>query len=132
MLVHPGHRHPLRSAGHQVDGILQQPDSVVDLVIDDHLIEVMSVGVLQRLRLLLQPLERLVLMGTDTQHQRDAAAAWHFRHAANDKTQRTRFCLSEALQDSSSVCVQSHSLHTSADSAILYLLQMPLLLLLIF
>ncbi len=86
VLVHPGHRHPLRSAGHQIDGLLQQPDRVVDLVIDDHLIEVMRVGELQRLRLLLQPLERLVLMRTHTHTHthRDRDTHTHHTHTHTD------------------------------------------------
>lgn len=59
--VDPGDGDPLRGGGHQVDGLLQQSDGVVDLVVDDGLVEAVGVGLLQDLRLLLQPLERLVL-----------------------------------------------------------------------
>lgn len=37
------------------------PDGLINLVVDDGLVEVVGVGLLQDLRLLLQPLERLVL-----------------------------------------------------------------------
>lgn len=37
------------------------PDGLIDLVVDDGLVEVVGVGLLQDLRLLLQPLEGLVL-----------------------------------------------------------------------
>lgn len=47
--VDPGDGDPLRSGGHQVDGLLQQSDGVVDLVVDDGLVEVVSVGPLQHL-----------------------------------------------------------------------------------
>lgn len=36
-------------------------DGLIDLIVDDGLVEVVGVGLLQDLRLLLQPLERLVL-----------------------------------------------------------------------
>lgn len=60
-LIHPGHRDPLRGAGHQINGLLQQADGLVDLIIDNGLIKVMRVRVLESLRLFLQPLERFVL-----------------------------------------------------------------------
>jgi len=53
LLVHPGDGHPLRGGAHQVDGLLQQADGVVDLVVDDGLVEVVGVGLLQGLGLLL-------------------------------------------------------------------------------
>lgn len=53
MSVDPGDGNPLRSGGHQVHGLLQQADGVVDLVVDDGLVKVVSVGLLQHLRLLL-------------------------------------------------------------------------------
>lgn len=59
--VDPGHRNPLAGGAHQIDGFLQVLDGLIDLVVDDGLVEVVGVGLLQDLRLLLQPLERLVL-----------------------------------------------------------------------
>lgn len=59
--VDPGHRDPLAGCAHQIDGLLQEPDGLVDLVVDYGLVEVVGVGFLQDLRLLLQPLQRLVL-----------------------------------------------------------------------
>lgn len=61
MSVDPGDGDPLRSGGHQVYGFLQQADGVIDLIIDDGLIKVVSVGPLKHLRFLLEPLQRLVL-----------------------------------------------------------------------
>lgn len=61
MSVDPGDRDPLRSGGHQVYGLLQQPDGVINLIVDDGLVKVVSVGQLQHLRFLLQPLERVIL-----------------------------------------------------------------------
>lgn len=55
--VHPGHRDPLTGGAHQVNGLLQVPDGLVNLVVDDGLVEVVCVGLLQDLRLFLQPLE---------------------------------------------------------------------------
>ncbi len=59
--VDPGHRNPLAGGAHQIDGLLQVLDGLIDLVVDDGLVEVVGVGLLQDLRLLLQPLERLIL-----------------------------------------------------------------------
>lgn len=59
--VDPGHRDPLAGGAHQVHGLLQERDGFVDLVVDDGLVEAVGVGVLQDLRLLLQPLQGLVL-----------------------------------------------------------------------
>ena len=61
--VDPGDGHPLGGGGHQVHGLLQQADGVVDLVVDDGLVKVVGVGALQQLRLLLQPLQGVVLGG---------------------------------------------------------------------
>lgn len=61
MSVDPGDGDPLGSGGHQVHGLLQQADGVIDLIIDDGLIKVVSVGSLKHLRFLLESLERLVL-----------------------------------------------------------------------
>lgn len=61
MSVDPGHRNPLAGCAHQIDGLLQVPDGLIDLVVDDGLVEVVGIGLLQDLRLLLQPLERFVL-----------------------------------------------------------------------
>lgn len=49
MSVDPGDGHPLGGGGHQVHGLLQQADGVVDLIIDDGLIEVVGVGSLKHL-----------------------------------------------------------------------------------
>lgn len=59
--VNPGHRNPLAGGAHQIHGLFQVPDGLVDLVVDDGLVEVVGVGLLQDLRLLLEPLERVVL-----------------------------------------------------------------------
>ena len=59
--VDPGHRDPLAGGAHQINGLLQVPDGFIDLVVDNGHIEVVGVGLLQDLRLLLQPLERLIL-----------------------------------------------------------------------
>lgn len=64
-LVDPGNGHPLARRAHEVDGLLEVSDGLVDLVVDDGLVKVVCVGLLQDLRLLLQPLERLVLLGGD-------------------------------------------------------------------
>lgn len=61
--VDPGDRDPLRSGGHQVYSFLQQADGVVNLIVDDGLVKVVSVGPLQQLRFFLEPLERLILRG---------------------------------------------------------------------
>ena len=61
--VDPGDGDPLGGGGHQVHGLLQQSDGVVDLVVDDGLVEVVGVGPLQHLRFLLEPLKRVVLCG---------------------------------------------------------------------
>lgn len=61
--VDPGDGDPLSRGGHQVNGLLQQADGVVDLVVNDGLVEVVSVGPLQHLRFLLEPLEGVVLSG---------------------------------------------------------------------
>lgn len=47
--VDPGDGHPLGRGGHEVHGLLQQMDGVVDLVVDDGLVEVVGVGLLQHL-----------------------------------------------------------------------------------
>lgn len=49
MSVDPGDGDPLGSGGHQVYGLLQQADGVIDLIIDDGLIKVVSVGSLKHL-----------------------------------------------------------------------------------
>jgi len=59
--VDPGDGDPLGGGGHQVYGLLQQPDGVVDLVVDDGLVKVVAVGPLQHLGFLLEPLERVIL-----------------------------------------------------------------------
>ncbi|TNN70239.1 hypothetical protein EYF80_019453 [Liparis tanakae] len=59
--IDPGDGDPLGGGGHQVYGLLQQPDGVVDLVVDDGLVEVVGVGPLQHLGFLLEPLERVIL-----------------------------------------------------------------------
>lgn len=61
--VDPGDGDPLSRGGHQVNSLLQQADGVVDLVVNDGLVEVVSVGPLQHLRFLLEPLEWVVLSG---------------------------------------------------------------------
>lgn len=45
-------------------------DGLIDLIVDDGLVEVVGVGLLQDLRLLLQPLERLVLEEEEDEEQR--------------------------------------------------------------
>lgn len=55
--VHPGHRDPLTGGAHQVNGLLQVPDGLINLIVDDGLVEIVCVGLLQDLRLFLQPLE---------------------------------------------------------------------------
>lgn len=67
--VDPGHRDPLAAGGHQVHGLLQEDDGLLDLIVDERHVEVMAVRLLQDLRLLLQPLQRLVL-----QEKRQTAA----------------------------------------------------------
>lgn len=64
MSVDPGDGDPLGGGGHQVHGLLQQSDGVVDLVVDDGLVEVVGVGPLQHLGFLLEPLEGVVLRET--------------------------------------------------------------------
>lgn len=59
--VNPGDRDPLRSGGHQVYSLLQQAEGVVNFIVDDGLVEVVSVGLLQHLRFLLEPLKRVIL-----------------------------------------------------------------------
>lgn len=49
MSVDPGDRDPLRSGGHQVYSLLQQSDGVINLIVDDGLVKVVSVGPLQHL-----------------------------------------------------------------------------------
>lgn len=61
MSVDPGDGDPLRSGGHQVYGLLQQSDGVINLIVDDGLVKVVSVGLLQHLRFLLEPLKRVIL-----------------------------------------------------------------------
>lgn len=61
MSVDPGDGDPLRSGGHQVYGLLQQADGVIDLIVDDGLVKVVSVGPLQHLRFFLEPLKRVIL-----------------------------------------------------------------------
>lgn len=68
--VDPGDGDPLRRGGHQVHGLLQQSDGVVDLVVDDGLVEVVGVGPLQHLRFLLEPLKRVVLRVRQRQKQK--------------------------------------------------------------
>lgn len=62
--VDPRDGHPLAGGADHVDGLLQVPDGLVDLIVDDGLVKVVSVRLLQDLGLLLQPLEGLVLSGT--------------------------------------------------------------------
>lgn len=64
MSVDPGDGDPLGSGGHQVHGLLQQADGVIDLIVDDGLVKVVSVGSLKHLWFLLEPLKRLVLAET--------------------------------------------------------------------
>lgn len=59
--VDPGDGDPLSGAGHQVHGLLKQADGVVDLVVDDGLVEVVSVGPLEHLRFFLEPLKGVIL-----------------------------------------------------------------------
>lgn len=59
--VDPGYGNPLRSVRDQVHGFLQQANGVVDFVVDNGLIKIVSVGVLQHLRFLLESLKRVVL-----------------------------------------------------------------------
>lgn len=59
--VDPRDWDPLRSGGHQIYSLLQQADGVVYLIVDDGLVKVVSIGPLQHLRLLLQPLKRVIL-----------------------------------------------------------------------
>lgn len=54
--VDPGHGNPLAGGAHQIHGLLQVPDGLVNLVVDDGLVEVVGVGLLQDLRLFLEPL----------------------------------------------------------------------------
>lgn len=49
MSVDPGDGDPLGSGGHQVHGLLQQADGVIDLIVDDGLVKVVSVGSLKHL-----------------------------------------------------------------------------------
>lgn len=60
--VDPGHRNPLAGGAHQIHGLFQVPDGLVDLVVDNGLVKVVGVGLLQDLRLFLQPLQRFVLV----------------------------------------------------------------------
>lgn len=60
--VDPGDGDPLSGAGHQVHGLFQQTDGVVDLVVDYGLVEVVSVGPLEHLRFFLEPLKGVVLV----------------------------------------------------------------------
>lgn len=59
--VDPGHRNPLAGGAHQIHGHFQVLDGLIDLIVDDGLVKVVGVGLLQDLRLFLQPLERLIL-----------------------------------------------------------------------
>lgn len=54
VLVDPGHRNPLSCSAHQVYSLLQVPDCLIDLVVDDGLVKVVCVGLLEDLGLLLQ------------------------------------------------------------------------------
>lgn len=63
--VDPGDGDPLGGGGHQVHGLLQQPDGVVDLVVDDGLVEVVGVSSLEHLGFFLESLERIVLRGEE-------------------------------------------------------------------
>lgn len=49
MSVDPGDRDPLGSGGHQIYSLLQQSDGVINLIVDDGLVKVVSVGPLQHL-----------------------------------------------------------------------------------
>lgn len=51
----------MAGGAHQVHGLLQVLDGLVNLIVDDGHVEVVGVGLLQDLRLFLQPLERLIL-----------------------------------------------------------------------
>lgn len=74
--VDPGDGDPLGGGGHQVYGLLQHAEGVVDLVVDDGLVEVVGVGVLQHLGFFLEPLEGVVLRsGTREEVRRSRAHA---------------------------------------------------------
>lgn len=71
--VDPGDGDPLGGGGHQVYGLLQHAEGVVDLVVDDGLVEVVGVGVLQHLGFFLEPLKGVVL-GSGTREEMSAHA----------------------------------------------------------
>lgn len=56
VLVDPGHWNPLGRAANQVYGFLQEPNSLVNLIIDDGLVKIVCVCLLEDLGLFLQPL----------------------------------------------------------------------------
>ena len=60
--VDPADGDPLRQRAHVVDALLQRADRVVDVVVDDLHVEVVSIGALQRITLAHQPLQALVLL----------------------------------------------------------------------
>lgn len=76
MSVDPGDGDPLRSGGHQVHSLLQQSDGVVNLIVDDGLVKVVSVGPLQHLGFLLQPLERVILRGVIEKKRERVVSDW--------------------------------------------------------
>lgn len=49
VLVDPGHGHPLRCSAHQIYSLLQVPDRLIDLVVDDGLVKVVCVCLLEDL-----------------------------------------------------------------------------------
>ena len=53
--VNPRHRHPLGGAVHRVQGFLQLPDGLLDVVVNDRQVEEVAVGLLQKVRFLGQP-----------------------------------------------------------------------------
>ncbi len=56
VLVDPGHWNPLGCGANQVYGFLQEPNSLVNLIIDDGLVKIVCICLLEDLGLLLQPL----------------------------------------------------------------------------
>lgn len=55
-LVDPRHWNPLGCGANQVYGFLQEPNSLVNLIIDDGLVKIVCICLLEDLRLLLQSL----------------------------------------------------------------------------
>ena len=60
-LIYPWHGYPLGSSAEFLEGILQEPNGVVDVVVYDREVEHMSVRLAESFRVLGQPLEALVL-----------------------------------------------------------------------